>query len=516
MKYLIDSTQMKAIDDYTIDVLKIPAVVLMERAALEAATVIKNKINNTDRILVVCGPGNNGGDGIAAGRILFLQGYYVAILFIGNYNKISELMKVQLEIAKNLGIPIENSNKLSEYNIIIDAIFGVGLTRLVTGDYETIIQLINDNVHHVFSIDIPSGISADNGKVLNIAVQADETITFGHKKIGLQLYPGADYAGKITVADIGFPEIATNQANINTFTYDTEDLKLLPQRKNYSNKGVYGKVLVIAGSKGVSGAAYLSAKAAYRSGAGLVKVLTSKENRIILQSALPEALFAAYDEKDLGVEEQKQYILSQLAWATVVIIGPGLGTDNVPTQLLEMVLQYTKVPIIIDADGITLLANQLNRAQLSSAERIKHLLSLLPEETVLTPHLLELSRLIGVPVTDIANNLIDTANQCSYNNKLIYAMKDARTLVTQGRRKFINTSGNHGMATGGSGDVLTGIIAAFIAQGMKPFDATCLAVFVHGLSGDAAVKEKGTYSMIASDIIDYMEKVLQRADNMDY
>jgi len=512
MKYAVNSVEMKKIDDYSVEVCGIPALELMERAANEVIAVIQKKINMEDRILAICGPGNNGGDGVAAGRNLYLQGYHVAILFIGDEEKASASMKVQLEKAKKIGVPFENTNKLHEYNIIIDAIFGVGLSREVTGVYETVINDINRNRNQVYSVDIPSGISADSGKVLNTAVRADETITFGHNKLGLLLYPGAEYAGNITVVDIGFPKEATQQIQPSTFYYDASDLNRLPKRINYSNKGSYGKVLIIAGSKGVSGAAFLSAKAAYRSGAGLVRILTAEANRVILQTSLPEALFTAYDEVELTVEERQQKVLECIKWASVIVIGPGIGQSDVAVMLIEAVILHAKVPLIIDADGINILTKILDQqvGMLSCDKRLNYLSTLLKEETILTPHLKELSRLLGISVSEITNNLIDTAHQCSYNNKLIYVLKDARTLVTQEEKTYLNLSGNNGMATGGSGDVLTGIIAAFIAQGMTAYEATTLAVYVHGLAGDNAADEKGYYSLMASDIINSIENVIRR------
>lgn len=529
MKYAVNSKEMKMIDDYTIQKMKIPQTVLMERAAEEVVTVMKRQIKKSDRILVVCGAGNNGGDGIAAGRILYLQGYHVAILFIGDEEKKSEGFQTQYKIAQDLGVAIEHSNKLHEYNIIIDAIFGVGLSRPVNGIMKEIIETINSLNCMVFSVDIPSGISADNGKVLDTAIQADYTITFGHQKQGIILYPGAEYAGDITVADIGFPEESTIKVKPDTSFYCREDLKLLPARKNYSNKGTYGKVLIIAGSKGMSGAAYLSAKAAYRTGAGLVKVVTSKDNRIILQTSLPEALYAAYDEEVME-EQNNQKLLSELSWANVIVIGPGLGVSQSAENLLLMVIRNAKVPIVVDADGITLLSKILDSKMptISSKEdentperitdvmqgRLQYLSSFFQGQVILTPHLKELSRLLGMSLSNIVNNLVDTARECSYNNNLIYAIKDARTIVTQCDRKYINVSGNNGMATGGSGDVLTGVIAALIAQGMSPFEATCLAVYIHGFAGDIAAEVKGRYSMMASDIIDSIEKVLKMASDL--
>lgn len=521
MKYAVNSKEMKLIDEYTIKVMNIPEVALMERAANEVVAVMKERLQKSDRILVVCGPGNNGGDGVAAGRILYLQGYHVAILFMGNEEKVSTGMKVQMDIATNLGIILENYNKLSEYNIIIDALFGVGLSRPVIGEYEELINEINTLDSTVYAVDIPSGISADNGRVLNAAIRADFTITFGYQKQGLILYPGAEYAGSISVADIGFPDKAAENSNPITVYYELEDLKRLPFRKNYSHKGTYGKVLVVAGSKGMSGAAYLSAKAAYRTGAGLVKIVTANDNRIILQTSLPEALFTAYDEESLKNDVLHQNILEAISWASAIVIGPGLGMSQMAEKLLDMVLKNAKVPVVIDADGISLLSKKLdqagflinkshdlaiNKEELQS--RLNYLSTLLNEQMIVTPHLMELSRLLGIPISEIVNNLVDTVHQCSYNNNLIYAIKDARSIVTQYEKRYINVSGNNGMATGGAGDVLTGMIAALVAQGMLPYEATCLAVYIHGLAGDVAAKEKGRYSMMASDIINSIEKVL--------
>jgi len=508
MKSVLNSTEMKAIDEYSIVTQGIPQEVLMERAANEVVTVMKQHIKREDHILVVCGPGNNGGDGVAAGRILYLQGYHVALLFIGEEQKASIGFQRQLQIAKNLGIPMEHSNKLCEYNIIIDAIFGVGLSRVVTGIYEEIIGQINALKATVFAVDIPSGICADEGRVMNFAVRANYTITFGYLKIGLLLYPGADYAGEIKVVDIGFASLSEVNIKASTICFDPEDLSLLPIRSNYGNKGTFGKVLVIAGSKGMSGAAYLSAKAAYRTGAGMVKILTTQDNRVILQSILPEALFEAYDDSSVDEVKRKESICANLKWADVVIFGPGIGRSQMAASLLQIVLDNRNTPLILDADGINLLAEELDREDSSNYYRHKLLHSKLNGQIILTPHLLELSRLMGYPISSIVNNLVDTAFQCSYNNNLIYAIKDARTIVTQADQCYINITGNNGMATAGSGDVLTGIIAALIAQGMTHYKATCLAVYLHGLAGDEAAKRKGKYSLMAGDIVDHIETVL--------
>lgn len=501
MKYIVDSDKMKKIDKYTMEVIKVPPLVLMERAAMELASLIKQKIKKEDRILVVCGPGNNGADGVAAGRILFLQGYQVAILLPFDTNGCSDQMKLQLTIANNLGISIDNSNRLCEYNIIIDAFFGIGLSKPVLGIFSDIIEEINKGQQMVFSVDIPSGISADTGRVLNTAIKADYTVTFGYMKQGLILYPGADYAGEIILADIGFPDLALTYVGADTFYYTREDLNKLPIRKRDGHKGSFGRVLVIAGSEGMSGAAYLSAKACFKTGAGMVKILSSCKNRNIIQTMLPEALFASYDtDEDLS---------SIISWAQVIIIGPGLGLGKITDQLLDLVINQEDTPVIIDADGINMLAKRLdsNYEAFSLEKRLNVLADILPKNTVLTPHPMELSRLLRMDISEISDNIFDIANQCSYN-ELVYVLKDARTIVAGSGKKYINISGNDGMATAGSGDVLTGIIAGLIAQGMKAYDAACLAVYIHGLAGDEAAVRLGRYSLTAEDIVGEISSVL--------
>jgi len=509
LKEVVNSVQMKAIDSYTIDIVNIPSVVLMERAALQVAECIKKYVSKKNRILAVCGIGNNGADGIATARILNMEGYQVDILIVGNEHIASIQAKQQLNIARNLGISIDNNIRISEYTIIIDAIFGIGLSKPVSGIYENTIKEINFGDYLVFSVDLPSGLSADTAKPLNIAVKADYTITFGLNKLGLILHPGCEYGGEVIIADIGFPKIAIQAAKLNYFIYDSTDMKRLPVRKDYSNKGNYGKVLIIAGSINMNGACFFSAKAAYRTGAGLVKVLTVVDNRTVMQTLLPEAILSTYDpnllkgSNDDNTLIEIEKILSELKWATVIVIGPGIGVNENSEKLLDLVIKNAKVPLIIDADGINILANKKS----ANKNRLEEITAYLSEQTILTPHLKELSRLIGIPLEEITNNLIETANKCTYNNKLIYAIKDARTIVAYENARYINTSGNSGMATGGTGDVLTGVIAALIAQGLSPSEATILGVYIHGLAGDKAAEQKGKYALIASDIIEALSEV---------
>lgn len=506
MKYAVNGLQMKKIDEYTIDVTGIPSLVLMEKAAMSVVDVMEKNIHKKDRILAVCGMGNNGGDGIAAARILYHLGYHTDILLLGNEEKCSNETKVQLNIARNIGLNIFNQLDVNEYNIIVDAIFGIGLSRPVTGEYASMIDQINQLPGRVYSIDIPSGISSDDGKILNAAIKADETITFGLLKLGHLLYPGSEYAGIVTVSDIGFPKEAYMQVHPEHFIYETEDLLRLPARQVYSNKGTYGKVLVIAGSREISGACFLSAKAAYRAGAGIVKIITSIHNKEAIQALLPEALLFTYDEDQFS-DKIMDGIIYELKQADSIVIGPGIGASDIAKLLLELVLKYSKVPTVIDADGINLMAEGEEFGKLreegSFGENID-----LPDHFILTPHLKEMSRLIKRPVSEIADNILRAATLATKEKEYTLVLKDAKTLVTSHGRIYINTSGNNGMATGGSGDALTGIIGGLLAQGMKIYDAAALGVYLHGLAGDYAMKEKGLYSLIASDIIEALPSVM--------
>ena len=507
MQYILDAKKMKSLDEYAIQNIGIPAMVLIERAALSIFNQVKRKINNQDTILVICGTGNNGGDGIAAARLLKEEGYVVSVLLIGDESHVSEQTKLQLSIAKYLGVNILNNAKVSAYNVIVDAIFGIGLSKAVEGIYEAIINEINESKNTVFSVDIPSGIRAEDGQIMNVAVKADYTITFGYNKIGLVLYPGCEYAGEVLVEDIGFPKIALDSVKPDTFIYTKSDLDRLPKRREYSNKGTYGRVLIIAGSKNMSGACYMAAKAAYRAGAGLVKVLTVSENRSILQTLLPEAILSTYDSVDLDNQTKINLIIRDINQASAIVIGPGMGISRDSNQLIDLVLTYAKVPVVVDADAITMIAERKDYVTQYSGTTNYNDINL-PRDIIITPHLKEMSRLLGCETRQISEKILESARTATESKEYILALKDARTIVSNGTHFYINCSGNNGMATAGVGDALTGIIAAFVAQGMKSYDATCLGVYVHGLAGDAVAMKKGAYSLMATDLIEALPAIL--------
>lgn len=493
MKFLMDGGQMKEVDRYSIEEAGIPSIVLMERAALAVCKVVKEQFDRKKKILCVCGTGNNGADAAACARILLGEGYEVAVACVGERKKATQELSLQLQINQNLGIPNVTLDSLCAYDVIIDGLFGIGLTRELSGIFEEAVRQINESKAAVVSVDIPSGVHADNGKILNAAVHADHTVTFGYMKTGLVLYPGAEMAGQLTVADCGFAPKAIENVGRKKFYYEHCDIKKLPRRKQDSNKGTYGKILVIAGSENMCGAAYFSAKAAYRSGAGLVRVLTAESNREAMQKLLPEAVLSFYEE--MSREELKQ----QLQWAEILIMGPGLSTREQASVLLYRVLEEVnkkeKPPkILLDADALNILAGD-NRQDLL-------------KNCVITPHPGEMSRLTGKSVKDIRENIIETAEEFARKYQCICVLKDARSVVSDGENTYVNVSGNSGMATAGSGDVLTGIIGGMFANGMDLFEGAVLGTYLHGCAGDEARKQLGEYSMKADDIADSIKNVI--------
>lgn len=487
MRYLYTGKQAKEIDSHAIHTVGIPGLVLMEKAAMTIAAVLMGREDKSKRILAVCGTGNNGGDGVAAARLLHQQGYYAAVTVIGDPDHMTEEMKRQLEIAVHCDVPVLPLTAIGdhEFDVILDGVFGIGLSRDVEGVYEQILDQINECGADIYALDVPSGIHAGTGAVLGTAVRAGCTITFGVNKLGLILHPGCEYAGEVIVGDIGFPAVSTASAESKYYYYEPDDLPLqMPPRPARSHKGTFGRVLVVAGSETMSGAAYLAAKAAYSMGAGLVKVISPVCNREILLTALPEILFATREE-----------LADSLDWADAVLVGPGLGLTEEAEDLVRYVVENSPVPTVIDGDGIRLCRNVTDS---------------LSDNFILTPHLKEMSYLTGISVPELQKDLPGTTRDTAEKWNCVVVQKDARTVVSDGRECYINVSGNNGMATGGSGDVLAGIMGGLLGQHMEPFAAAKLAVYLHGLSGDAMAQEKGVYSLMASDLITGIAKVLSQ------
>ena len=485
MKYLLSGYEMKNWEKQAMENYKTPSLLLMERAAMAVTEELLGGGYDLHKVLIACGTGNNGGDGFAIARMLKTKGYSVEVCVAGSLERLTPDAKQQLEMYQAISGKFVTDPVYEEYTVIVDALFGIGCNREITGIAAQVIDGMNQSGVQVVSVDVPSGISADTGKVCGCAVRAASTVTFFTEKLGMMLYPGYDHCGKIVVADMGIPVEASEQCS--AVAYGEKDLEKLPKRKNNSHKGTYGKVLVIAGSPNISGAAYFAACAAYRMGSGLVKILTAQENKQAMQVLLPEALLEAYDKGRLSNKQINQC----LEWADVIVIGPGLGTDKTAEKLVKYVLGKARVPLVVDADGINILAK--DKACLLDAQA----------PLVLTPHIQEMARLLGCDREELLKNPMGTAKKFAENYPVVLVLKDARTIVIKNKETpYINVSGNHGMATGGSGDVLAGIIGSLAGQGMSPFEAAKLGVYLHGKAGDMAAKAKGMYGMTASDLLD--------------
>lgn len=538
MKAAVTGSQMKQIDQDTIGRIGIPSLVLMERAALAVADAAEKmwKGPGGGSFVAVCGTGNNGADGIAAGRILHGRGYPVRILLAGDPERGTSEYQLQRQIAGRLGIPMETvfpgraetpvsaADRLSQLlppggaeapvsvgerlarllpsrGIVLDALFGIGLGRDIEGLYRELVEGLNSWTEQtgspVVAVDIPSGIHSGTGAVMGTAIRAAETVTFGYLKSGLLLYPGKEYAGTVTVADIGFSEESLRQAGWDALVWEKADLGRLPRRRPDGNKGTFGKLLLIAGSVGMSGAAYLSALAAYRSGAGLVRILTVEENRGILQTRLPEAIVDTY-EPEQAMEREEEFctlVEEKCDWADTIVMGPGLGREPYVERLVETVLAHAYVPVVLDADGLNTVAAH------------PYLTRYFTENIIITPHMGEMSRLTGRSISELKADPVAAAREYAAGIGATCVLKDAATVIADKEGTvYINPSGCSAMAKAGSGDVLTGVIGALLAQGMEGSEAASCGVYLHGLAGEAAAAELGERCLLAGDIADYLFK----------
>ena len=488
MQYVLTSEQMKACDRATIQKIGVASLVLMERAALACVQELKQSFDLTDTA-VLCGAGNNGGDGLAIARILAEQGRRVTVLLVGEKERMTEDANVQLQIADAYQVPIVSGDAAidnllrSEYTTIVDALSGIGLHGALRAPYDAYVRLLNQQHARVLAVDIPSGVNSTTGKVEGEAVRADMTVTFGFYKRGQLLYPGKQYCGICKVADIGITGRSLPVAP-ECVCFDQGDLGRLPKRSQDSNKGTYGKLFLIAGSKNMCGAACFSAESAYRVGTGLVRIGSDEENRCILQQRIPEAILTTWYEEANEVEEG-------VLWSTAVGIGPGLSCLEQARTLVRRALLCTRVPVVADADALNLLASDLDILRRCEAP------------VIVTPHMGEMQRLTGKSIAHLKDDPIAAAQQFAAEYGCICVLKDAATVAADPSGScYINTSGNNGMSTAGSGDVLTGIIGGLLSQGMDVFEAAKLGVYLHGLAGDRAASVRGVRGMMARDIID--------------
>lgn len=537
MDRILTGQGMKAVDAYAINTVGIPSMVLMERAALGVTEFVKTRISNKCKVLCVCGTGNNGADAIAVARQLVCEGYRADILIVGNDERGSEEFIKQRDIANKCKVRFldnvterdsEAYNKVckniqEEYDYVVDGIFGIGLSRNIEGVIKDLIVYINsiaterkitERVLEVVAVDIPSGLNSSTGQVMGCVLNADYTITFGAKKVGMYLCEGKDICGNIIVKDIGFPKCAYETQTVMEQSYniiEDGDIRKYIKRKAHSNKGTYGKVLIVAGSKEMYGAVYLSSLAAIRSGAGLIKIVSHKENRELIYSKLPEAMINTYEtEEDI----EKMPIEKDILWADAVLIGPGLGKSHMAKQLVERTLEICKEYkkyLVIDADGLNIISED------------DSLTDLFYENVIITPHMGEAARLFKEEIGTISKDMVKAAYRYIDEHKVNVVLKDSTTVILGiesledkcNNRAYVNINGNPGMATAGSGDVLAGIITGILAGGFTKdlakenlIKAIAIAIYIHSAAGDMAAEELGQTYMVASDIIEMISKVL--------
>lgn len=498
--YVLNAVQMRQVDENTIEKLGIPQDVLMERAALAVADCVAKY--NPEKVLCVCGSGNNGGDAVATARILKMRGFLADVFMCSPQNKWKTSVVKQYEIFNKVDGRTVTSMDFSEYDIIVDGIFGIGIDRNIEGYYAEVIRAVNEAGNKgakIIAADIPSGIHTDKGCVLGVAVKADETIAFAYYKPGHLLYPGAEYCGKISVVDIGIAhKYFYEEKSLEMFTQSPDEPVELNKRERDGNKGTFGRVLVIAGSRDMYGACYLSALAALRTGVGLVDIFTHEINRTVIQTMLPEAILHVYKETF-----DKEELLMLMNQASCVVIGPGLSVSQCAMDMTVTVLECCEKNIVADADALNCIAK--NKDLLYNQKRFPN------RKLIITPHPGELSRLTGRTVLELKSDYLEIVRTFAKENDLIVIGKGAGTIVSDGERIYINQTGNEGMATAGSGDVLAGIIGALCAQKQEAFEAAWKGVFLHGKAGDYTLEMSNARSLIAGDLAGALQYVIKES-----
>lgn len=491
--------EMRAVDRAAEELGALPGIILMENAALACVNELKKDFDITKKsIAIFCGKGNNGGDGLAIARHLYNAGANVTVFLVCG-NEFKGDAKINFDIARNMDIPMDAVTDadgleyiVRSFDIIIDAILGTGISGTVRGTAYDVISVINDNAKYILSVDVPSGINSDSGEICGVCINADKTVTFGAYKIGMFLYPGADFTGKIVVDNISIPQHVINSQNIQINVTDSGFVRnVIKRRKNNSHKGDYGKLLIIAGSRGMSGAAYMSAQAALKAGAGLITLACCSSINDILEAKTTEVMTLPLPDTDGHISYQaSRALLPRIEKADAVLIGPGLGRSKDTADVVRAVLKNSRVPVIVDADAIWAVAE--DRSVLADCAC----------ETIFTPHAMELSYLTGLDISYIEENRIEVSKEFSEEYGAALLLKGHHTIVTAPNlSQYINNTGNPGLASGGSGDVLAGIIAAFAAQGTDIAAAAAAAAYIHGLAGDIAAQRYGMESMSAEDVL---------------
>ncbi|MBU1427518.1 NAD(P)H-hydrate dehydratase [bacterium] len=504
---VVTSQQMREIDRKAIEENNLSGLTLMENAGLGIFQSLKNIYPDLrlKKVIIFAGSGNNGGDGFVVARHLYNYGVKVKVFLLAPFHKIKGEAGENLNIIEKMGVELievetvkleEIQEAVQNFDLIIDAILGTGLQGKVTGLKAKMIDLVNVAGKEVVAIDVPSGLNADTGKIEGPCIKATHTITLALPKIGLMLFPGASFAGKVTIEDIGIPSCLLKNNKIKTNMVTKEIVKsLLPFRATYSHKGSFGKVLILAGSVGMTGAAYLASEAAIRSGTGIVILGIPRSLNQIMEVKLTEVMtlpLAETKKQSLG-EDAEETILKLMKDFSVLGIGPGISRELETQRLVRKIIEKSNIPLVVDADAIYALSKDTN------------ILKKVKVPMVITPHPGEMAKLINKGIDYILDDQLGIAREIAQEFGIMVVLKGARTIVANKEGEaYINIGDNSGMATGGTGDVLTGIICSLIAQGADSFSAAIAGVYIHSLAGDLARDIKGERGMIASDILSHV------------
>ena len=500
----------REIDRLTIKKYGIPGLVLMENAGRAVADVLLDNFNYADKVAIFAGGGNNGGDGFVVARHLISEGLDVDTYVVSDPKKYKgdalTNYKALVKIGGNIIELKDNLRKYKQADVIVDALFGTGLDREVTGFYKKVIEFINIQGVPTIAVDIPSGLDSNSGYPLGTAILADITVTFVLPKLGISIYPGVEFAGEIYVADITTPDFLENDIPYELLSSESV-VDIIEPRYEDTHKGIYGHLFILAGSPGKSGAAALSALGAQRSGTGLVTVGIPKSLNLIMEQKTTEAMTEPLPETDLetfGLVSLDRAMEIAEDKKTAIAIGPGISTTNETREFVYEIIRDSELPMVIDADALTLVGD--NPKILNEAKA----------PIVLTPHPGEMSRLAGISTEEVQANRIGVALDFSTKYNVYLVLKGARSVISTPQGEiFINTTGNAGMASGGMGDILTGIIGGLLAQRIEPADACKLGVFAHGLAGDLAAEQSGEAGIIASDVANKLPNAIRRISKMD-
>ncbi|MCY4262455.1 MAG: NAD(P)H-hydrate dehydratase [Candidatus Dadabacteria bacterium] len=485
----------REIDRRTIEEFGVPGVVLMENAGRAVASVILMEYPSARKIAVICGAGNNAGDGFVIARHLVSSGKEVSVHITEKKERYRGDAKTNLDSLLEIKADVreldEKLPRIKDSEVIVDAVFGTGLTRKVEGFYDKLIKFINRQSSRRVSVDIPSGLDADTGQPLGTAVRADITVTFAPAKLGVCIHPGVDYSGKLFVADITIPKTLWDHLPFELLTFQ-KCRGLIKTRSADSHKGTYGHLLVLAGSPGKSGAAVLCAEAALRAGSGLVTLGVPKSIFPVVEEKTTEVMsLSLKDSKDgtLHPDALKEVLRELEGRKSALAVGPGISISKSTEEFVEKVITRCEVPVILDADALNIISK--NPAILRKTK----------VPAIVTPHPGEMARLCGVSTKQVQEDRVGVAFRFSEKYGCYVVLKGARTVVsTPGGEVFINPTGNSAMATAGTGDVLTGIIGGLTAQGYDPLQSCMLGVFLHGQAADLLLKETGATGFTASEI----------------